>query len=176
MGLFSKKKPDLSSQNMPQFPQFPRIPEDQPSYQPEFQQKFQPMPLPAKEIPAAPRIFDENAMRKDEADFLKDPIMPPMQHDESLPDIQTEGFSSMQPMDNSMEENFSHDDIPAPKNYDDRFARPMPAEEHGEMYSHSVEKPLFIKIDEYREALSNLDLLKRKIQERNAGIYYSDGS
>ena len=40
----------------------------------------------------------------------------------------------------------------------------MPMEDHDAM-SHAAEKPLFIKIDEYREALSNLDLLKRKIHE-----------
>src|SRR3989344_1834290 len=122
MGLFSRKKQENS---MPQFPQFPKLPEQEPAYQPEFQKKFQ--PLPANEIPATPRMFDDRIVQKQETehDFLSSPISPPLpeQHDDMpmLPEMPDDNMQMMLPDDQAQHEM----QMPFPQVYDDRFSRPM---------------------------------------------------
>ncbi len=52
--------------------------------------------------------------------------------------------------------------LPKPRPVQPAFSRqPEPAASH----EYTVEKPLFIKVDDYREAMGNIEALKRTLQE-----------
>jgi hypothetical protein len=178
MGLFGNKKKQRS--NLPEVPEFPTIPEQRPeaAYQPEFQKQFPPsQQMPARDIPASPRAFDySQGMNPIEPspEFLKETGLPPMEHEDlenPSPESQQgllpqneppQNFQRMpQQMKMPMPRQLPRQAKPMPHDYDDRMSVPM---QHNEM-RHSSDKPLFIKIDEYKESLRHLEMLKNKIEE-----------
>lgn len=141
MGLFSKKKKEDSNKpDLPKFPEFPKFnhnqEENEPSYQPEFKHDD------IKELPKeVPHDSELNIPIRKPGIPKKRPE--PEQHEEFPFNPINEPFSPIPPM--------SSGPIRGP---------PQMGPDSG-----FIERPLFIKVEDYREAMGNIEALKRTLKE-----------
>lgn len=142
MGLFGKKKQPQPMPNFPALPQFPQeqSPQPMPSYRPE---------IPEKPIEGISHVDDFHA-DPNAGSVPKMPMLPPM--DMSFPKFPEEDQAN--PFDNPPHFEEKHED-----SFADPSPRPMP------MMARETDKPLFIKIEDYRDSISSLELLRSKIKE-----------
>ncbi|HLD02583.1 MAG TPA: hypothetical protein VJC07_02705 [Candidatus Nanoarchaeia archaeon] len=141
MGLFSKKK---QPQPMPNFPALPQFPQEQPnqlmpSYKPEITEK------PIEGISHVDDFHTDPGSNVSP----KMPILPPM--DMSFPKFPEEDQAN--PFDNPPQFEAKREDS------FESSPKPMP------LMIRETDKPLFIKIEDYRDSISSLELLRSKIKE-----------
>lgn len=157
MGLFSKKKEDITMierSNLPKFPEFPKINN-----------------MPQPNLPSYEKQFvaeKEEALRPKELPRMDMPDLGlPMRNREERTPFE-EKFSKLEPM-------------PMPKMAEEREPRlqevvgnpfTMPLRIDRPVYDNQQpqqqiggERPLFIKVEEYREAMGNIENLKKTLKE-----------
>lgn len=122
-------------QPLPQFPQFPTS-----------------QPLPQDQPSYKPAIPDDINHVDDfhtSPDSLKVPVLPEIKFDNfpKFPDDSTKDFQAMPAFDNPPEDEAQ----------DSPSQRPS--------FSRDTDKPLFIKIEDYRDSIASIELLRSKIKE-----------
>ncbi len=161
MGLFSRKKENIIQQRpIPQFPQFPEMPRKREvSYEPAFAPQIVPAPpveqheAPVKPVPE-PAWMDRRIAQPQEMRTVMSQPAPRVQEPVRA-DIPVREPLFKRPLENVPSRMMQE---PSRLNQQStRMELPRPLEVQ--------EKPVFVKIERYREAMAEIDNLKQKLKE-----------
>ena len=182
---FHKKKVD-STANMPQIPRFsgPSTPVNQgPQSLPQYTQTFEqprpvmPAPLPKIEMPPPIIMTPPPEIPKREPMFIQKKTYPERENqtntmpeqlrmrpfeetdEHGLPKRTAQGLATQ-------EQGFPERQQPIQQRMIMPETRPMPIQQETEQRRGlPEEKPVFVKLEQYREVIANFDVLKQKIKE-----------
>ena len=170
MGLFTKKKSNLLQDNraIPEFPRFPEMPQKKEvSYESSFTQQDGSIPVQTVKynIPQPQRLEErtqpvlerrkwtdernEVHENQDNRELMPQPIKPEMVQRAEIP-VRESNFKPRMPLQTSTRIDFPQSNI-------ENREMPKPLEVQ--------EKPVFVKIERYREAMAEIDVLKQKLKE-----------
>lgn len=176
MGLFSRKKP-IQPTRLPEFPQFPQNPsvqqnlprvEPPPTYEPQFKppEQFprpltQPVALPRPE-PTTPAGYNRSIADRP-SQFQAAADIPRREHVFTRPEIdQRPPLQPLRPEPERLQQAVPQAQPlnwgPPPRQEQQEPRPAQPSQDQGE-------RPMFVKIQEYREAMASIDVLKQKIRE-----------
>ncbi len=169
MGLFSRKKTEQPQRSLPEFPKFPdalakqEVPRQDtglPRYEPSFRPSA-PVPLQQSRTPSPLEI-----PQRQPAFLRQDPLA---REKESVPERGGAGF--FRPVERTQETIWKPPvQLPVEEPSEQPVMRPsaQPVVE-GRLPRPEVarieDKPVFVKLQEYREVMASIELLKQKIQD-----------
>ena len=177
MGLFSRKKKELPEKNLPEFPRFPEMPSyneqravaPMPTYEPEFKQKDE---IPERRPEPVQRQPETQPMQP-----IREPERPSWTEQRRAdipvrtePSYQREQIYTARPEFKIDEKSYRVASPPPITRFEPDVWRPakqeMP-EARPEQVQQQVnqEKPVFVKIEQYREVMMSIEVLKQKLKE-----------